>query len=384
MADEPDIVSDPSSLSVHVTKPLGQIAQKLAADGIGIIPILEDEGDVDRFVISKRLAIDCRTGHSFLSGIMDKTLFTGAIYLREHFEIPLLIVEGQVDYQYRGFDPRAVRGALSSMILEYGINVLCTTDPADTVQLLALFIRQEQVGIPEISLVPKRTAISLPDMQRRIVEMLPGCGRVMARALLQHFGSIERILDATEEELRGVTGIGRKKAGLIHHVLNAEYEAIDTEKQIEEAAARDHTILFSDTVSLLARQHYIYGEDRERHIVDMVFYDTNAHRVILVELKRGRLEASHREQLRRYLDRAGESEMIRRYMDDGCPVVGLLASPDPGGLEAGCNDIEIRPVEGEKVISILRQLRETRFGKRSGISGWPPTCRLSDQDVSTD
>jgi len=368
MTPTPSSTIDLSSLAVRATRPLGQIARTLAESGIRVIPILEDEGDVNRFVISQRLAVDCRTGYGFLNGIMDKTLFSGAIYLREHFELAVLIVEGQVDYEYRGFDPQAVRGALSSMVLEYGINVLSTPDPTETAKLLTLFVRQEQVGIPEISLVPKRTAASLPDMQRRIVEMLPGCGRVMARALLQHFGSVERIVRASGEELQEISGIGPKKASLIRQVMGTEYDAVDTEKQIEQALSQDHGILFSGTVSLLSRQHYIYGDDRERHIVDMVFHDADAHTVVLVELKRGRLEAPHREQLRRYLDRAGESDMIRGYVADGCLVRGILASPDPGIFEAGYGDIEVRRVDVQKVIAALRQLRHARLGEGAGAS----------------
>ena len=35
---------------------------------LGIVPIEEDEGDVDRYVLSKRLAVERRTAASFLNG----------------------------------------------------------------------------------------------------------------------------------------------------------------------------------------------------------------------------------------------------------------------------------------------------------------------------
>ena len=108
--------------------------------------------------------MDRRTRPSLLNGIMDKTLFTSAIYLREQFTLPVLIVEDEVDYGYRGFDPQAVRGALSSMVLEYGLSVLSTRDLDETVHMLVMMARQEQVGIPKISLIPKRKATSLADM----------------------------------------------------------------------------------------------------------------------------------------------------------------------------------------------------------------------------
>jgi len=362
MADEPKNAVDLSNLVVQATKPGGQTARELAGRGIQIVPVLEDEGDVERFIVSKRLAVDRRTGHRFLNGIMDKTLFTSAIYLREHYQIPIIILEGGIDYTYRGFNPQAVLGAMSSMMIEYGVNLLSTVDLTETVQLLVMFILQEQTGIPEISLVPKRSAASLPGMQRRVIEMLPGCGRVMARALLQHFGSIRRIVHASVDELCKIKGIGVKKAKSIRQVLEAEYEAVDAEWQIEEAIERDPSILFENTVSMLARQLYIYGDDEGRHFVDMVFYHPAQACVVLVELKKDRLAASHIAQLRRYLSHAVNSEMIRRYMDNGCIVKGILASPDPGRLEAPDEDIEIRAVDVDRVIRVLRGLRQERMG----------------------
>jgi len=112
---------DPSALVISVTKPDGKPARELGAAGVRVLPILEDEGNIDRYVISKRLAVERRTGSRFLAGIVDKTLFTSAIFLGEHFEIPVLIVEGEVNHEYSMFDPQAVRGALTSMLLQYGV-----------------------------------------------------------------------------------------------------------------------------------------------------------------------------------------------------------------------------------------------------------------------
>ena len=75
---------DLSTLTIAATKPQGKIARRLAELGIAIQPIEEDEGNVDRFLIDRHIAVECRNSSSFLKGIMEKTLFTSAIYLREH------------------------------------------------------------------------------------------------------------------------------------------------------------------------------------------------------------------------------------------------------------------------------------------------------------
>ena len=346
-----------SSLRVSTTKPRGKVARLLAERGVRVVPIVEDEGNVDRCVLSKRLVIERRTGGGFLKGIMEKTLFTSAIYMREHFRIPLLIIEGKVNYEYSMMDPQAVRGALSSMLLLYGINVLSTENVEETVELILMMTRQEQVGIPEISLIPKRKASSLDDMQRRVIEMLPGCGMVMARELLQRFGSIKRIVESDKDELRTMRGIGARKAAQMHEVLNAEYEAVDTEKNLEDAIEARPGLLFRHPPALLARQHYIYGSADDRHIVDLVYLNKKNKELILVELKRGQLTRENYAQLCRYLDNAHKSELLRSHMDKGATLRGILASPEKSDLKTARSDTDIRVIDRKKAAKVLVRLR---------------------------
>jgi excinuclease ABC subunit C len=53
-----------------------------------------------------------------------------------------------------------------------------------------------------------------------IFETLPGIGPVRRRALLRHFGSAERFLDATQEELEGVPGLPQKTARALYAQLH--------------------------------------------------------------------------------------------------------------------------------------------------------------------
>lgn len=343
---------------VSVTKPKGRPAGMLADLGIEVVPIPEDEGNVDRYVVSERLAIERRTGSSFLRGIVDKTLFTSAIYLREHFEVPVLIVEGKVDYTYGAFSPQAVRGALCAMMLVYGLSVLSTPDMEETAALIAMMARQEQEGVPEISLIPKRKATDLADMQRRVVEMLPGSGMVVARELLQRLGSVRRVANASEAELRGIRGIGAKKASEIVRVLNAEYESVDTERDLEDAIEAEPALLFDRPVTLLARQHHIYSDERKRHVVDLVFWDPEAGHVVLVELKRGRLSPDHEVQLQRYLEHARESQLLRAYLEGGIPVRGILATATECSYQPrNRQQVSVAIVDRAQAIEALKRLR---------------------------
>ena len=350
---EPDL----SSLRIAVTKPRGKVARLLAEQGVQIVPITEDEGNVDRYVLSKRLVLERRTGGGFLKGIMEKTLFTSAIYMREHFRIPVLIVEGKVNYEHSMMNPQAVRGALSSMLLLYGISVLSTADMAETIQLILMMARQEQLGIPEISLIPKRSAATVDDMQRRVVEMLPGCGMVMARALLQRFGSIQRLVNADKDDLCAMRGIGTRKAAQMHNVLNAEYVAVDTEKDLEDAIEAEPRLLFRRPPALLARQHYICTDADDRHIVDLVYLNKKTNELVLVELKRGQPTREGYTQICRYLDNAHKSDLLRSHTDKGMKLRGILATLEKGEVKIGRSDVTTRLIDRKRAANVLVKLR---------------------------
>lgn len=71
----------------------------------------------------------------------------------------------------------------------------------------------------------KRGDLPLPLQQRFVVEGLPGVSSVLAERLLQHFGSVEAVMRASEEELMRVKGIGRVKARRIRELLTLRYAA---------------------------------------------------------------------------------------------------------------------------------------------------------------
>ncbi len=53
-----------------------------------------------------------------------------------------------------------------------------------------------------------------------IFEGLPGVGPARRRAILRHFGSVERFLDASQEELEGVPGLPQKTARTLYAQLH--------------------------------------------------------------------------------------------------------------------------------------------------------------------
>ena len=70
------------------------------------------------------------------------------------------------------------------------------------------------------------------EQQLFIVESLPNIGPVNAKNLLEHFGTVGRIINASEKELQEVEGIGKKTAENIRSVIDSKY--LYFKKEIKE------------------------------------------------------------------------------------------------------------------------------------------------------
>ena len=64
---------------------------------------------------------------------------------------------------------------------------------------------------------------TLAQKQEYVIASLPGVETKLARALLEKFGTVAEIINATEEQLQKVELIGPKKAAEIRKVVESEY-----------------------------------------------------------------------------------------------------------------------------------------------------------------
>ncbi|MGQ9788181.1 MAG: ERCC4 domain-containing protein [Candidatus Hadarchaeaceae archaeon] len=180
---------------------------------------------VGDFILSDRVGVERKSVNDFLQSIVDKRLMPQANLLRECFERPVLIIEGKGLYNRRAIHPNAIRGSLAALAVDVGIPIIPTVDEKETALILVAIARREQISEKrEVAVRGEPKKFSLPECQRYIVEGLPGVSAVLAKRLLDHFGTVERVMCASDEELRKVNGIGKEKAREIRKVLTASYE----------------------------------------------------------------------------------------------------------------------------------------------------------------
>jgi len=177
------------------------------------------------FIVSDKVGIERKTTEDFLASMIDKRMLNQMRELRNNFEKPLLIIEGEEDlYTLRKIHPNAIRGMLAAITISFSIPVLRTQNVMDTALMIKTIARREQEGNEkEFSVRVQKKPLTTKEQQEFIVESMPGIGPIIARNLLKKFGSIRGLVNASVDELKSIDNIGEKKAKELKEVLEILY-----------------------------------------------------------------------------------------------------------------------------------------------------------------
>lgn len=201
-----------------------------------ISKILREKADVQArqlkvgdFILSDRVCVERKTADDFLQSIIDKRLMQQASELSKNFAIPVIMVEGMENiYGRRGIHPNAIRGTIASLAVNFKISIIPTQNEADTANLLYIIAKREQEDeLRAVALRGEKKVMSLREKQQFVVESLPNVSAVLARRLLEHFGSVQNVINAGEFELKQVEKIGEVKAREIRQVVKGKYEKFE-------------------------------------------------------------------------------------------------------------------------------------------------------------
>lgn len=178
---------------------------------------------VGDYQVSDEVVIERKTAKDFVDSIVDKRLFKQARSLMEEFKRPLIILEG--DDLYNGMiNQNAIRGSIASIALDFGISIIPTRNAQDTAAMIKRIAIREQSGEKTpIQIRTDKKPVNLWEQQLFIIESLPNIGPVNAKNLLEHFGTVANIINASESQLQEVEGIGKKTATNIRKVVDSKY-----------------------------------------------------------------------------------------------------------------------------------------------------------------
>ncbi len=189
---------------------------------------------------SKALLVERKTVLDLANSIRDNRLWDQARRLVEAAKAdgvrPVIILEGWLGLieKRTKWNIAAVLRALDELVLDWGIAVIPTHNKQATASWLAAKARS--LGKTEEKRILRlRVEKKPPSMAERILYVVEGlAGPTLARRLLERFGSIRRLANASLQELMGVRGIGEKRAKEIYMLLNADWRELVAKGSMEK------------------------------------------------------------------------------------------------------------------------------------------------------
>jgi Fanconi anemia group M protein len=179
--------------------------------------------DIGDYALSENTIVEYKRIPDFVESIIDGRLLSQLRNLKIARN-PILIMEGQEDiYSIRKVHPNSIRGMIAAIISSYKIPLIHTQNPKETAELLAIITkRQFDQGAKPFSPHALKP-LTIKDQQEYVVASFPGIGGILNKPLLEHFGTIKNIINATEKELKDVELIGPIKAKKLKELFEAEY-----------------------------------------------------------------------------------------------------------------------------------------------------------------
>lgn len=157
--------------------------------------------EIGDYLIGKTV-IERKTISDFISSMINKRLIEQLIQMQT-YEQKLLIIEGEIKEIDNFKTPNAIRGMILSIINNFQTPVIFSKDYEETANYLSVLAKQQLKPKTEISLhsrIPK----TIPEQKQYILEAFPNIGPVTAKKLLKEFKTLNKVFNASEEELNKI------------------------------------------------------------------------------------------------------------------------------------------------------------------------------------
>jgi len=176
------------------------------------------------YIISERVGIERKSAQDFNDSLKDGRLFNELFNLRNNFERPILILEGD-PFSISNINEDALYGAISSIILNLGVIIYKTQDPNETAKFLSQLAKKEQtVSKVKPKLRFDKKPIEYSRLLEYVIAGIPGVNALRAKNLLNELKSLQEIFNSDIGDLMRVENIGKKIAQEIYKISRYKYK----------------------------------------------------------------------------------------------------------------------------------------------------------------
>ena len=188
------------------------------------------------YIVGPETVVERKSIQDLISSVFDGRLFDQCSRLKEHFQNPILLVEGNVDeIESITENPLVFYGALSTVAIDFKIPIIPTPNASHTAKLLvSLCSKKESIKGPFLKKIKKSNNIQ--KQQLSVLCSLPGIGEKTAIRILEKYDSPFIALSATSKELGKIPGLGETRAKKIKSMLEnkSKYKKISKQKTLHD------------------------------------------------------------------------------------------------------------------------------------------------------
>jgi DNA excision repair protein ERCC-4 len=183
------------------------------------------------YIVAPETIVERKSIRDLMSSVFDGRLFDQCSRLKEHFEYPVVLVEGNVDEIEEITDnPLIFYGAISTVVLDFKIPIIPTPNATHTAKLLvSMCSKKDSPKGPYLKKIKKSS--NLQRQQLSVLCSLPGIGEKFAVRMLEKFGTPFKVFTATTIELAKVEGLGEARAKKIKKMLESKSKFLKESSQ---------------------------------------------------------------------------------------------------------------------------------------------------------
>jgi len=183
------------------------------------------------YIVAPETVVERKSIRDLMASVFDGRLFDQCTRLKEHFEHPVVLMEGNVDeIEDIAENPLIFYGALSTVVLDFKIPVIPTPSASHTAKLLvSMCSRKDSHKGPYLKKIKKSS--DLERQQLSVLCSLPGIGEKFAIRMLEKFGTPLKVFSATAAELGKIEGLGEMRAMKIKKMLDSKSKFLKKSNQ---------------------------------------------------------------------------------------------------------------------------------------------------------
>jgi ERCC4-type nuclease len=160
----------------------------------------------------KNTIIERKTILDLISSIIDKRIFKQLEEIKQYPSY-LILIEGS----FENLNDNRIKGFLLSCALKFQVPIIFSKNEKDTANYIKILANKKE---KTIQIKPQKKANSPNQELEIILEPFPKIGPATSKKLLKEFGSIKKIFNSQEENLKKILGNNSEK---FIEIINREY-----------------------------------------------------------------------------------------------------------------------------------------------------------------